>query len=719
MPRLTLFCLFLLLFAPLTKVSATHIVGGEMTYRCLGNNQYEITLVIFRDCFYGNPAAWFDDPASIGVFNAANELVQDIRVSPIGNDTLQPILDSDCYVLPPDVCVHTTMYRTVVQLLPSPGGYILAYQRCCRNQTIANIVEPLATGATYSVSISEYALEECNTSPVFSTWPPIYICAGVPIFFDQSATDADGDSLVYRLCDPLQGATQFDPIPQPPYNPPYETVIWVDPPYNVNNMLNGTPGDPPLAINIATGLLTGLPNTIGQFVVGICVEEYRNGLLIGTMRRDFQYNVGVCSQTTAAFFAPEIQCGNLQVNFQNQSTSASSFRWEFNDPQQPGLTSSLANPSFTYTEFGNYAVRLVAMPGTPCEDTLTRLVKLLPGSLQPDFDVSFGPCADTVQMTVTDLSTDPLSTITSWNWLLNPGLQSSTSQNPIFTLTGSNNYSLQLMVRAENGCMDTIVEPFPVNLIDILPDQALTICLGETATLNLSPQANQPYTYLWQPDTGIEGANNNSSVLVRPQASTTYTALVTNPSGCSLRVDIPVTVLENSLALVATATPDSILPGEQAQLLATFDPDYTYQWSPPNTLNNAFIHNPTAAPVQTTTYEVTATDRQGCTTAASVTVLVRAIECREPYIYIPNGFSPNGDGKNDVLYVRGTGIDEMELIIYNRWGEKVFETSKQDLGWDGTFRGKLLKPDVYAYYMRVRCFNGQDYVKQGNITLLR
>jgi gliding motility-associated-like protein len=719
MPKLIRIILFLLLSLPLTKVYATHIVGGEMTYRCLGNNQYEITLVIFRDCFYGNPAAWFDDPASIGVFNASNQLVQDIRVSPIGNDTLQPILDSDCFVIPPDVCVHTTLYRTVVELLPSPGGYLLAYQRCCRNQTIANIVEPLATGATYSVTISEFALEECNTSPVFSTWPPIYICAGVPIFFDQSATDADGDSLVYRLCDPLQGATQFDPIPQPPYNPPYETVVWVDPPYNVDNMLNGTPGDPPLAINIATGLLTGLPNTIGQFVVGICVEEYRNGELIGTMRRDFQYNVGVCSQTTAAFFAPEIQCGNLQVNFENQSTSATRFRWEFNDPQQPGQTSTLTNPNFTFADFGNYQVRLVAMPGTPCEDTLTRSIQLLPGSLMPDFDVSFGDCSDTVQMTVNDLSTDALSTITNWNWLLNPGMLTSQSQNPTFTLSGSDNYALQLIVKAENGCIDTLTENFPVSLIDLLPDEALTICLDETVTLNLSPQSNQPYSYLWQPNEGIVGSNNTSSIQVRPRSSTLYSALVTSASGCTLTVEIPVTVLENTLALTATANPDSILPGEQVQLLASFDPEYNYAWSPPATLSDAFIHNPTASPVVTTTYEVTATDRQGCTTSANVTVLVRAFECIEPYIYIPNGFSPNGDGKNDMLFVRGNAIDDMELLIYNRWGEKVFESTKQDVGWDGTFRGKLLSPDVYAFYLRVRCFNGQDFIKQGNITLLR
>ncbi|HNL00389.1 MAG TPA: hypothetical protein PKJ30_04735, partial [Leptospiraceae bacterium] len=120
-----------------------------MTYTCLGDNNYEITLTIFRDCFYGNPNAWFDNPASIGVFNSQNQLLWEILVPLMNNDTLDPILSGNCFVVPPDVCVHTTTYHTIVNLPPIIGGYQLAYQRCCRNQTILNIVDPLASGATY------------------------------------------------------------------------------------------------------------------------------------------------------------------------------------------------------------------------------------------------------------------------------------------------------------------------------------------------------------------------------------------------------------------------------------------------------------------------------------------------------------------------------------------------------------------------------------------
>ncbi len=329
-------------------VKATHIVGGEMTYTCLGNNQYQVQLTIFRDCYYGVP--WFDSPASIGVFTSNNMLFTQalVPLNPILNDTLNPTLGSECFVAPPDVCVHTTTYTTTITLPYLPGGYHLVYQRCCRNNTISNIVGPSDTGATYSIEISGQALLECNNSPIFNNWPPLYLCVNQPFEIDQSAVDPDGDSLVYVLCNPLRGATPNNPMPQPPNAPPYLPVQWINPPYNTNNMLNGLPGGVPMTIDPVTGLLTGTPNTIGQFVIGICVEEYRNGVLIGVKRRDYQVNVGVCSIATAAFFAPEIICDSYQVTLANQSQSANSFLWHFDDPANPGATSTLVNPTYTY-----------------------------------------------------------------------------------------------------------------------------------------------------------------------------------------------------------------------------------------------------------------------------------------------------------------------------------------------------------------------------------
>ena len=136
------------------------------------------------------------------------------------------------------MCVFIRLLIQIRFSCHSNGGYQVVYQRCCRNQDIVNILNPTSTGATYSCFISESALLNCNSSVVFNQWPPVYICQGVPIVYDHSGFDADGDSIVYRLCTPLTGATPVQSMPQPPNNPPYSTVSWI-PPYSVDNMLGG------------------------------------------------------------------------------------------------------------------------------------------------------------------------------------------------------------------------------------------------------------------------------------------------------------------------------------------------------------------------------------------------------------------------------------------------------------------------------------------------
>ena len=103
------------------------------------------------------------------------------------------------------------------------------------------------------------------------------------------------------------------------------------------------------------------------------------------------------------------------------------------------------------------------------------------------------------------------------------------------------------------------------------------------------------------------------------------------------------------------------------------------------------------------------------------TVLVTTYEfiCEDPYLFVPNAFSPNGANENDILYVRGALIREMVFRIYDRWGELVFESFDRSTGWDGTFRGKPMDPDVYDYYLKVICINDDESIIKGNITLLK
>lgn len=136
-------------------------------------------------------------------------------------------------------------------------------------------------------------------------------------------------------------------------------------------------------------------------------------------------------------------------------------------------------------------------------------------------------------------------------------------------------------------------------------------------------------------------------------------------------------------------------------------------------LDNPLIFNPFANPTETTTYEVLARNAAGCEALALVTVTVVQLACEEPFIFIPNAFTPNGDGVNDVFFIRGNNFDELYLAIFNRWGQRIFESNSADIGWDGTFDGAPLPPDVYGYYAEVRCFDGRIFVKKGNLTLIR
>lgn len=597
---------------------ATHIVGGEMNYTCLGNNEYEITLTIFRDCYNGNPNAWFDDPASIGVFDVNNNLLNNILIPLMGNDTLDPVLNSECLVAPPDVCVHTTTYRTVVELPPIIGGYQLAYQRCCRNQTIVNIIDPLASGATYGVTISEQALLECNSNAKFQEWPPIYICVNEPIAFDQSAVDPDGDSIVYRLCTPLLGADPDVPMPQPPNPPPYEPINWVDPPYNVDNMLNGISGGVPLEINAETGLLTGLPNTIGQFVVGICIEEYRNGELISTTRRDFQYNVGVCGQAVSSFFAPEIQCESFTVEFENESLGADNFLWLFGDPNNPGASSTVESPSYTYSDTGLYTIMLIAEPGTICQDTSIQQVRVEYNSLFPDFEVEYAECSDSLTIQVTDNSMDTLSTVESWLWELEPLGLESTEQNPEFVIGQSANLNLRLTVTAANGCVQTFEESFPANLIvEELAADSLAVCLGDSLPLN--PVFTQSYTYVWSPVTGLSDPFSPNP-MAAPLSSTTYTVTITDADDfCQVERSIFIEVPE---PLVVDVPPDTTICETDFQLYASSPTAESYSWyfDPGFSVLISDTDTATVTPFGMQTYYLLTRDSFGCRRVDSVSV---------------------------------------------------------------------------------------------------
>ncbi len=705
--------LFLLQFVLIENLSATHIIGGEVNYKCLGSNKYEITLIVYRDCFNGVPP--FDDPAQFGIFDKDYNLIDSLELKLNPDDTLKAILNDTCLVVPKNVCVHTTIYKDTVELLPRPGGYIIGYQRCCRNNTIINIIDPQDTGASFVAFISEKALTECNNSAKFKNWPPIFICVNEQIKFDHSAIDIDNDSIYYRLCTPFKGATDTDPIPlASEFTVPFDTLQWKTG-YSLQNILGGIP----LTINPKTGELTGKPNAIGQFVVGICSEEYRKGILISTNRRDFQYNIGVCGSADASIFAPKTQCDDLKVEFKNFSKNADKFLWDFGDLKTLVDTSILEEPFYTYPDTGTYKIRLIASPNSACADTSFHIIKLSKSNLTPDFTFTTGKCLDSLDIVFQDKSIDPTGAVSNWSWKMYNGNDTikSNLQNPTLKPWKSGTWTTELTVTAKNGCPKIIQKPVVTELINISVLDTVSACIGEDVALLASGPSQ--YTYSWSPPSDFTNPTQAVQTAEVAPLPKTYTLEITSAT-CKSTKKITVIPDPSTPKLIVTATPDTIFLGKTSQLDATVYPsNYKYLWSPTGTLSSDKQANPIASPTETTTYSVTLTPPGGaCPAVAEARVFVFFPDCAEPYIFVPNAFSPNEDNVNDVLYVRGP-VKELHFVVYNRWGEKMFETFDVTTGWDGYLATTPLPPDVYGYYLEVVCFDDKKFFKKGNVSLIR
>jgi gliding motility-associated-like protein len=223
---------------------------------------------------------------------------------------------------------------------------------------------------------------------------------------------------------------------------------------------------------------------------------------------------------------------------------------------------------------------------------------------------------------------------------------------------------------------------------------------------------------MWSPQDLVISGQNTADVEVVVTEETLFSVSADTPFGCVASDEVLVTVsdLDGGL-MIATADPLTIVEGQTSQLNA-LPGGYIYSWNPDESLNNGSIQSPIASPSSTTDYIVTASDGE-CMAMAQVRVTVVDFICGPPSIYVPNAFTPNQDGKNEKLYVRANNITDLYFVLYDRWGEKVFETRNVQSGWDGKFEGREVDPDVYVYYLEVTCLGGLQYFEEGNITVIR
>jgi gliding motility-associated-like protein len=236
-------------------------------------------------------------------------------------------------------------------------------------------------------------------------------------------------------------------------------------------------------------------------------------------------------------------------------------------------------------------------------------------------------------------------------------------------------------------------------------------CLGNPGQIVASASGgNGGFSYVWSP-----GGQTGSTLTANPG---TYTVQVTDSEGCQAQGQFAIGLTNN---LVATIDPPfaTVEGGESVELNVTVEPGgaaVSYTWTPAEGLSCTDCSNPIASPSQTTTYIVEVTTPEGCVDTAEVTIFVTT-PCGE--LFMPTIFSPNADGLNDVLCLLGDCVVEMDLKIYNRWGELVFESNSPSICWDGTFRGKPMNSAVFVYKLFVRTSDGQEIEESGNVNLVR
>jgi gliding motility-associated-like protein len=453
-----------------------------------------------------------------------------------------------------------------------------------------------------------------NSSPVFTAFPPLFLCQGNFFSFNHVAIDADGDSLAYSFYTPFNDAapTYLNNVIS------FTPVTWLGG-FSANNPLGG----PPLTLNSATGVLTGTPTLTGQFIVGVLVREYRNGNFLNQVYRDVQFNVVFCPPPAQALIVPGDTinaCSGLMVSFPNNSSfNSNNWFWNFGDGFTLADTSHLQFPSYSYPAPGTYLTTMITNKGTPCADTSYASVDV--GFATANFSHNAPQCAGT-NVAFTNLSTcSSNTTISGYSWNFGDS-QTSTATSPTHAYTTGGTYNVTLITYTTLGCTDTLVLSVTITPRPAAPSPSNNSPLCAGSTLNLTTTAVVGATYSWTgPNSFTSSLQNPSIVGATLAAAGTYSLTITVAGCASLAGTTVVTI--NSRPTAPTASSNSPLcVGNTLNLTASTIVGATYSWTGPNSFTSS-VQNPSivsATAAASGTYSVTATVA-GCTSVFGTTVV--------------------------------------------------------------------------------------------------
>jgi gliding motility-associated-like protein len=402
---------------------------------------------------------------------------------------------------------------------------------------------------------------------------------------------------------------------------------------------------------------------------------------------------------------PNPICLGMTVSFIDSSKSywsnITGWNWTYD-----GITSTAPSPSVTYTAVGTYPVTLQVTDGWGCIGVITKDVTVY---APPVIDA--GP--DTI-VCVTDAATLIGTGGVSYVW--GPaGTLSCTSCNPAYaTPTVVTTYTV--IGTDEHGCKnwDTVTVSLKTNTVSVARGDTQA-CFGIPVPLYDSGGTK----YTWLPTAGLSNPHI-ANPIATPDITTTYMAIA--QLGSCIPDTQYVKVIVFPLPTVDAGPSQTLLAGSTAQLNAVGTNIDRYKWTPGATLSCDTCFDPVASMSVSTTYMILVTTIHGCVNSDTVRIL---LFCDNSQLFIPNSFTPNGDGQNDIFYPRGQGVSIIKSFrIYNRWGQMLFERSGINLNdasnaWDGSFQGAAPKPDVYVYIIDAVCETGEPLFLKGDVTIIR
>lgn len=555
--------LALLLFVSLfyTHTFASHLLGGDLTYECLGPNQYRVYLKVYRDC----NGIDVDNSYTVTYSSATCNTSGSITVSRLSSGILPLLCGSAA-----NACtgngpygVEEYIYSGILNLPAGcqAGDWILNWNNCCRNDAITT----LNGGSSQNMSLNALLKNNngigCNSSPQFTVPPALIVCPNKPVEYNHGVFDSDGDSLYFSLVNCYQSVTG---------NVTYSS------PYSGTNPLTTASG---VTINPKTGQVTFTPTIAQVGVICVLVEEFRNGVKIGEVIRDVQFTVtsqaGYCNNNIPTASGAN---GTSNYNFTGCALSPICLNINVADPDGQPVTVTWNNGipagSFTVTNNGttNPTVEFCWTPtaNDAGSNFFTVTVKdnacPLVGSATYAYYINVIPSVHTLTAGTADtvcpgapvlLTATPSAGYSNFYWSPNLNITSATSPNTTANPISSTTY----LANAEypDGCtlskpVDIVVNPNPS--LSLSPRNSLT-CSGNSVTLNAAANISGT-TFQWS--TGASG----SSISVSPTVTTTYYVTATTPAGCQ-SVDSAVVVIPTAsqnvcnLLYVSTTGTDTAL----------------------------------------------------------------------------------------------------------------------------------------------------------------